>query len=215
MSFALRRDLIATARRTLSAGLTHGTSGNVSARTSEGFLVTPTGMPFDDLQPSDLVGLDLAGRTVSGRRRPSSEWRIHRDIYRSRPGAAAVVHAHPRFATTISCLRRDLPAVHYMIAAAGGATVRCAGYATFGTEELSQSALAALEGRDACLLANHGVVAVGETLAAALRVAEEVEHVAELYWRALAAGEPVLLSDAEMADVLERFRDYGQQAPRA
>ncbi len=210
MSWALRRAVISTSRRTLRAGLTHGTSGNVSARVGEGFLVTPTGVPYDELEPADLVVLDLDGRVRHGRRRPSSEWRIHRDLYAARRDVGAVVHAHPPFATTVACLRHDLPAVHYAIAAAGGASVRCAAYATFGTEQLSASAVAALQGRTACLLANHGLVAVGADLDHALRTAEEVERVAELYWRSLCAGTPVLLDAEEMARVLERFRDYGQ-----
>jgi L-fuculose-phosphate aldolase len=210
VSYQLRREIIDVARKTSMTCLTHGTSGNVSARTSGGFLVTPTGVPYDELRPGDLVQLDLEGRAGPGQRRPSSEWRIHRDLYAARADVGAVVHAHPSFATTIACLRRDLPAVHYMIAVAGGATVRCAAYATFGTEELSQNALAALEDRTACLLANHGILTVGADLARALRTAEEVERVAEVYWRALAAGEPVLLDDEEMARVIARFGDYGQ-----
>ena len=215
--FTLRREVIATARRTVSAWLTHGTSGNVSARAPGapggpgGFWITPTGMSYDTLEPGDLVLLDGEGNAVRGSRKPSSEWRIHRDIYAARPEARAVVHVHPPFATTIACLRKDLPAVHYMVAAAGGNSVRCAEYATFGTEELSRNTLAALEGRTACLLANHGLVSVGPDLARAFRVAEEVERVAELYWRALAAGTPVILDDVEMARVVERFKGYGQQ----
>ena len=208
--WSLRRAVIRTARRTEAAGLTHGTSGNVSARTPGGLFVTPSGVPYDALEPSDVVELDMAGNAVRGRGRPSSEWRIHRDVYAARADVGAVVHVHPPFATTLSCLRRDLPAVHYMIAAAGGATVRCAAYATFGTEELSAAVLAALNGRRACLMANHGLVALGADLEAALTVAVEVEQVAEIYWRALAAGEPVILDDAEMARVVERFKDYGR-----
>ncbi len=211
--WALRRSVIATARRTEAVGLTHGTSGNVSARTDGGFLVTPTGIPYDELQPSDIVLLDLAGRGSAHQRKPSSEWRIHRDIYAARPEVGAVVHAHPPFATTISCLRQDLPAVHYMIAAAGGSSVRCAAYATFGTQELSDHVLAALdEGRTACLLANHGLVAVAPDLECAFATALEVEQVAEVYCRALAIGQPVVLDQAEMSRVMEAFRTYGQQS---
>jgi len=214
MSFQLRREVIEVARRTSMTCLTQGTSGNVSARSGAGFLVTPTGIPYEELQPRDLVQLDLEGHAEPGQLRPSSEWRIHRDIYVARNDAGAVVHAHPTFSTTIACLRRDLPAVHYMIALAGGASVRCAEYATFGTEELSRSALTALEGRTACLLANHGIVTLGADLPQALRTAEEVEKVAELYWRALSAGEPALLDGDEMARVLARFGDYGQRPKR-
>ncbi|MFI5208072.1 MAG: class II aldolase/adducin family protein [Gemmatimonadales bacterium] len=214
MSHQLRREIIDVARRTSMTCLTQGTSGNVSARVAGGFVVTPTGVPYEELQPRDLVLLDLEGHAEPGQRRPSSEWRIHRDIYAAREDVGAVVHAHPTFATTIACLRRDLPAVHYMIAMAGGADVRCAAYATFGTEELSRNVLAALEGRKACLLANHGIVTVGSDLARALRTAEEIERVAELYWRALSVGEAVLLDEDEMARVLARFGDYGQQPRR-
>ncbi len=209
--FTLRKDVIATARRTETEWLTHGTSGNVSARAPGGFWITPTGIPYARLEPGDLVLLDMDGNAARGTRRPSSEWRIHRDIYAARPEAGAVIHVHPPYATTISCLRKDLPAVHYMIAVAGGSTVRCAEYATFGTEELSAHTLAALEGRTACLLANHGLVALGADLAGAFRTALEVERVAELYWRALAAGAPVILDQNEMDRVVERFKDYGQQ----
>lgn len=207
---SLQRAVIRTAQRTLAAGLTHGTSGNVSARTPGGFYVTPTGVPYDALQPSDIVELDMSGNVTCGNRRPSSEWCIHRDVYAARDEAGAVVHVHPPFSTTISCLRRDLPAVHYMIAAAGGSTVRCAAYATFGTDALSRAVLEALEGHAACLMANHGLIALGVDLDTALTVAVEIEKVAELYWRALVAGEPVILGDDEMARVLERFKDYGQ-----
>lgn len=205
-----RRAVIRTAQRTLAAGLTHGTSGNVSVRTPGGFYVTPSGIPYDMLQPSDIVELDMNGTVMHGNRRPSSEWRIHRDVYAARDGAGAVVHVHPPFSTTVSCLRRDLPAVHYMIAAGGGATIRCASYATFGTDELSRAVLQALEGRAACLMANHGLIALGADLDVALGVAVEIEKVAEIYWRALAAGEPVILGNDEMARVLERFKDYGR-----
>ena len=212
MSFALRRDIVATARRLVATGLTQGTSGNVSARYGEGLLITPSALPYDAMEPGDLVQLDMSGRPLRGGRPPSTEWRIHLDIYAARPELNAVVHAHPPFATTIACLRRDLPAVHYMIAVAGGADVRCAEYATFGTAELSASVLSAMAGRSACLLANHGLVAAGPDMATAMRVAEEIELVAQLYWRSLAAGTPFILDAGEMARVAERFRDYGPRA---
>ena len=202
--------MVAAARRMLTNGLTHGTSGNVSARIPEGFLITPTGMPYNEMEATDLVMMDLAGQTIRGARLPSSEWRIHRDLYEARPEIGAVVHAHPPYCATIASLRRDLPAVHYMIAIAGGDTVRCAPYATFGTEELSANTLAALEGRKACLLANHGLVSVGQDLNEAMRISEEIELVAEIYWRSLAAGSPIILDEAEMQRVIEKFKDYGQ-----
>ena len=205
----LREAVIATALRMNAVGLNRGKSGNVSARTDAGFLVTPTGLAYETMQPEDVVAMTLDG-TARGSRLPSSEWRFHRDIYAARAEIAAIVHAHSPFATTLACLGRDIPAFHYMIAIAGGSDIRCAPYATFGTQELSDGALRALEGRKACLLANHGMIAVGASLADALALAVEVEALAEQYWRALQIGEPKLLPEAEMAVVLEKFRTYGQ-----
>lgn len=211
MNDAVLRDmLIQAALGTLAEGLNHGTSGNVSVRLDEGFLVTPTGMPFDLLHPDDLVRVGMDGGTPPGSRVPSSEWRLHRDIYAARPDVSAIVHAHPRFCTTIACLREDLPAVHYMLAVTGADRVRCGGYATYGTAELGQAAVTALGMGGACLLANHGLVAVADSLVQALRVAREVEVVAEYWWRARAIGTPAVLSAAEMAEAVERFRGYGQ-----
>ena len=206
---ALRQEIIATAIAMNARGINRGKSGNVSARTTSGFLVTPTALAYDSMLPGDLVAMNMDG-TAHGARAPSSEWRFHRDIYVARTEAQAVVHAHSPFATTLSCLERGIPAFHYMIAVAGGNDIRCAPYATFGTQQLSDQALGALEGRRACLLANHGMIAVGANLADALALAIEVEALAEQYWRALQIGEPRLLSEAEMAVVLEKFRTYGQ-----
>jgi len=206
----LRREIIATALEMNAARLNRGKSGNVSARIENGFLVTPTGLGYEVMQPEDIVAMSLDG-TPRGARIPSSEWRFHRDIYAAQREVGAVVHAHAPFATSLSCLGRDIPAFHYMIAVAGGKDIRCAGYATFGTQELSDQALRALEGRRACLLANHGLIAVGTSLAAALALAVEVEALAEAYWRALQVGTPNLLSDAEMEIVLDKFRTYGQR----
>ena len=207
--YELRAQIIATALRMNELRINRGKSGNVSARTSDGFLVTPTGLAYDATTPDDIVAVTLDG-TFHGKRAPSSEWRFHRDIYASRDDVAAIVHCHSSFATTLACLGRGIPAFHYMVAVAGGKDIRCAPYATFGTQELSNGALTALEGRRACLLANHGIIAVGGSLADALALAIEVESLAEMYWRALQIGEPNLLSDAEMALVLERFKTYGQ-----
>ena len=211
---ALREAMIATARRMNTSGLNQGTSGNLSQRVEDGFLLTPTGMEYDALVPEDLVLMRMDG-SHEGRRAPSSEWRIHRDILVRRPEVGAVLHAHSMFCTTLACLRRGIPSFHYMVTAAGGADIRCAPYATFGTEELSHHAVEALEGRKACLLANHGMLALGKDLAVAFKLAVEVETLAAMYWRALQVGEPVLLDAAEMARVLEKFKTYGQQpAPR-
>ncbi|MFO1395954.1 MAG: class II aldolase/adducin family protein [Burkholderiales bacterium] len=214
---SLREAVIATARAMSAAGINRGKSGNVSARVQDagfdGFLITPSGLPYADTTPVDIVAMSLAGG-MEGHRVPSSEWRFHRDIYASRDDAAAIVHTHAPFATTLACLGRGIPAFHYMVAAAGGADIRCAPYATFGTQALSDAALGALEGRRACLLAQHGMIAVGASLDAALALAVEVETLAEMYWRALQIGEPVILSDDEMAVVLAKFATYGQPATR-
>ncbi len=206
----IRAALVETARQTVSQGLNKGSSGNVSVRFGEGFLITPSGLPNDTLEPDQMVFVDMEGQ-ATGNLKPSSEWRIHRDIYRVRPEANAIVHAHSPYAVSLSCLRRGIPAFHYMVAAAGGKDIRCADYATFGTQALSDSVLAALQNRRACLMSNHGLVAVGASLDAALPLAVEVEELCAQYWRASLMGEPVLLSDAEMDEVLEKFKHYGQQ----
>jgi L-fuculose-phosphate aldolase len=205
-----REAIISAGRRMNASGLNQGTSGNLSHRVENGFLVTPTGMEYDVLRPEDIVLMRFDG-SYEGERLPSSEWRFHRDILAARPEVGAVLHAHSMFCTTLACLRRGIPSFHYMVAMAGGADIRCAPYATFGTEELSRHAVAALEGRKACLLANHGMLALGKDLAATFKLAVEVETLAAMYWRALQVGEPVLLDAAEMAVVLEKFKTYGQQ----
>ncbi len=204
------QQLLTCARKLNASGLNRGTSGNLSVRVPGGFLLTPSGMDYDGLVESDLCALDADGAPVSGARKPSSEWRIHADLFRLRPEVNGIVHAHPMFSTSLAILRRDLPAVHYMIGVAGGPTVRCAQYATFGTPELSAFVQQALEGRKAALMANHGLIAVGETLAEAFKVAREIESVAEQYWRALQVGTPIILDDEEMARVVEKLRTYGQ-----
>jgi len=210
---ALREAIVATALAMNAAGINRGKSGNVSARLQrdgfDGFLVTPSGLPYAETTPDDIVAMTIQGE-AHGDRVPSSEWRFHRDIYASRGDALAVVHTHAPFATSLACLHRGIPPFHYMVAVAGGADIRCAPYATFGTQQLSDHALAALAGRNACLLANHGMIALGASLARALALAVEVETLAEMYWRALQIGEPMLLSGAEMAIVLEKFASYGQ-----
>jgi L-fuculose-phosphate aldolase len=209
----LRDAVIATAREMNALGINRGKSGNVSARWRrdgfDGFLVTPTGLAYAQTERNDIVAVAHDGSS-HGARLPSSEWRFHRDIYAARAEIAAIVHTHAPFATTLACMQRSIPAFHYMVAVAGGADIRCAPYATFGTQELSDHALAALDGRRACLLAHHGMIAIGASLADALAVAVEVEHLAEVYWRALQLGEPPLLSAAEMATVIDKFRTYGQ-----
>ena len=206
----LRQAVIAACRALAQRGLSYGTSGNVSVRRDERrFFVSPTGMPYDDLELDDISLMDIDGRWF-GRRRPSSEWRFHRDVFASRNDVAAIVHTHSPKATSLACTGRGIPAFHYMVAVAGGADIRCAPYFTFGTQELSDAAVAALEGRRACLLANHGVIAVGANLPAAVALAGEVENLAAQYCAALAIGEVRILDDMEMRRVVEKFRTYGR-----
>lgn len=194
--------------------LNRGTSGNVSLRWGEGMLITPSGLPACDLAPQDMVFVNWAGE-ATGTLRPSSEWRFHLDILTTRPDFDAVVHSHSIYATAIAMLGEDLPAVHYMIAAAGGATVRCAAYATFGTKALSQAVLVALEGRNACLMANHGLIACAKTVSKAVWLANEVEVLAQQYAIARSIGTPIILSDDEIDEVKERFKTYGSAAQKS
>ncbi len=212
--WAERRELLEVAQRLNPLGLNQGTSGNVSVRADDRMLITPTGQAYEGMRIEDLVELRMDGTAPGGQKEPSSEWRIHRDLYVTRQEVEAIVHVHSMFATTLACLRKDIPAVHYMIAKAGGSTIRCAEYATFGTEALSTAALTALRDRKACLLANHGMLALGGSLAEALALAVEVEALAAQYWRALQVGQPYILDEQEMARVLERFRTYGKQPSR-
>jgi L-fuculose-phosphate aldolase len=211
---ALRAAVIATARQMNAAGINVNKSGNVSARclrgAHEGLVLTPTALPYDTLAVDDLVFVRLADGHCTGQRAASTEWRFHRDLYVARPEFAAIVHTHSTAATALACHGRGIPAFHYMVASAGGADIRCAPYATFGTQALSDHAVAALADRKACLLAHHGVIACEGTLARALALAIEVEHLAQMYLAARTLGEPPQLSAAEMALVLSRFECYGQ-----
>ena len=209
----LRRELVETCRGMIRLGLTRGTTGNVSARVPDGFLVSPTGVPYHELEPDQVVRMRMDG-THEGELLPSSEWRFHRDILQARSELQAVVHTHSTPATAIAVLGRAIPAIHYDVAAAGGPDIRCAPYATFGTEELARNVLAAFDGRRACLLAHHGVVAAGTSLAAALKLAETVDELARLYLLCLPAGEPPVLPDDEIARVVEKYRTYGVQPAR-
>ena len=213
----LRADVIAAARAMNIAGINVNKSGNVSARcvrgSIAGLVITPSGLDYDAVEPDDLVFMRLADAQCSGRRLPSSEWRFHRDLFQSRPELGAVVHTHSPYATALAVHGRGIPAFHYMVAAAGGHDIRCAPYATFGTQQLSDYALAALTGRRACLLAHHGVIACGATPADALALAVEVEHLARTYIAARILGEPPHLSAAQMQQVIEQFVVYGQNRP--
>jgi L-fuculose-phosphate aldolase len=207
----LRADVVRIAQAMDRAGFAPTKSGNVSARWRDGLLITPSGLPYATMTPDDLVTLDLDGGVRTGARKPSSEWRLHTTIYRARPDAQAIVHTHSPRATALASARHGIPAFHYMIAFCGGADVRCADYATFGTQALADNAVAALDGRKAALLANHGVVALGATLDGAYAIATEVENLAGQYLDVLAAGlEPVILDAAEMARVAETFSAYGK-----
>ena len=213
-STELRRAVIDTAREMNESGINVNKAGNVSVRCTRGrhagVLITPTGLGYGKLQPADLVFVRLVDGKATGGRAPSSEWRFHLDIYRARAEPAAVVHTHSPSATALACHGRGIPPFHYMVAVAGGSDIRCAPYATFGTQELSNRALAALAGRKACLLAHHGVIACESSLPRALALAIEVEQLARIYLAACALGEPPRLADDEMVRVLAKFEHYGQ-----
>jgi len=211
MTELLRQQMIDTALAMNASGLNQGTSGNLSARCEDGFLITPSGMEYAGLSTSDIVWMDVEGKT-RGARKPSSEWRFHAAIYQHRPEANAILHAHPVSCSTLACLNRGIPAFHYMVAVAGGRDIRCADYATFGTPELSEHVLKALQDRKACLMAHHGLTCFEKDLPRALALAIEVEHLATVYGRILAIGEAEILTDDEMDLVLKKFSNYGVQA---
>ncbi len=204
----MRAELLAIAQKLATLGLNKGTSGNVSVRHEDGFLITPSGMDIAEMQTSSMVMMSMDG-TPQSTGKPSSEWRFHRDIYQAKPHVGAVIHTHSMFATTLACLQKDIPPLHYMMAMAGGDNIPCAPYALFGTQALSDGAIAALEDRKACLLANHGMIATGRDLKQALAITQEVETLCEQYWRALQIGQPYILSQQEMAEVFEQFKGYG------
>lgn len=206
----LRSKIIETCLGMNRLGVNQGMAGNVSARHGDGLLVTPSGIPYDSMKPADIVFLDADGQP-HGERNPSSEWRFHYDILRNREDAGAVLHAHAPYCTTLACLGREIPAFHYMVAIAGGDSIRCAPYATFGGQQLSDNALVALDGRKACLLANHGMICIDRDLDAVLALAVEVETLARQYCQALQLGEPIILPAAEMRRVRDKFKTYGKQ----
>lgn len=206
-----RHQIVDTVRRFISDGLCTGTSGNLSIRNNNGILITPSGVPYDALTAADLVQLDSEGAVVSGVHKPSSEWRMHRDILAARTDVNAIVHVHSPSATAIACTRQGIPAFHYEVALVGGDSIRCAPYATFGTAELAVNALAALDARNACLLANHGQITLGTSIDAAYNMAQIVEGLARQYLLSCQFGEPVLLTAAEMQQTLERFSHYGRR----
>ena len=236
----LRQSVIDAVLQLVAEGLNKGTAGNVSLRTDKNYIITPSGVDYDKLRPADLVTMDFNCNTSNDKStngnstsnqstsnkspsdkspsdkspsqlEPSSEWRFHQDIYNHHPEAGAIVHCHSLYATALSTLRREIPPFHYMVAIAGGDSIRCAEYATFGTQELSNHVLAALLDRKACLMSNHGLIAFGKDLREALKIAVEVENLAGQYMQALQVGQPVLLSETEMAMVSKKFEHYGRQ----
>lgn len=207
----LREAIIETVLSFQTNGLSVGTSGNASVRSGDGFLITPTGVVYDDLTTEKIVAMNMSGGVIKGDYKPSSEWHFHSGIYQARPEVNAIVHVHSPYATGLACNQKPIPAFHYMVARAGGDSIRCAEYATFGSEALSINAVSALEGRSACLLANHGQIALGKNLSQALSLAEEVEELAKQYSIALQFGTPVLLNKKEMKINLDKFKNYGKQ----
>lgn len=209
----LRQELVEACQNMSRLGINKGTAGNVSVRHGDGLLISPTGVPYDKLTPEHVVAMRWDA-TFEGDVLPSSEWRFHRDILKARPDLNAIVHTHSTHATAVSILEKDIPAIHYAIAATGASTIRCAPYEIFGSQELADRAIAALEGSRACLLAHHGVIAAHVSIAKALSLAVTVEELATQYLLCLPTGEPPVLSEAEIADVLVKFKTYGQQSPK-
>jgi len=207
----MQNQLLKITQKLYELGLNKGTAGNCSVRFEDGFLVTPSGMSVEEMTADSMVKMQFDG-SFAANKKPSSEWRFHRDILQSRPEINAVIHTHSMFATTLACLHKDIPPFHYMIAVTGADTIRCAPYALFGTQVLSDHALAALYHSKACLLANHGMIGMGKDLEDALAVTVEVENLCEQYWRALQLGEPHILTEAEMRDVFQQFKGYGKWA---
>jgi len=210
----LRKSIVESCRAMNSLGINQGTSGNISARYGDRMLVTPSGVPYDELAPKDIVSTKIknGGKKWTGDLPPSSEWRFHLNIYQERPEIGGVVHTHSMYATTLAICNKPIPAVHYMVAASGGTEIRVAEYATYGTEELSKNALKALQGRTCCLLRNHGVIATGPNVKKALWLAAEVETLARQYYLSMAIGGGIVLPDDEIMRVMEKFKSYGLQA---
>ncbi len=208
----LRAEVVRVVRELDASGLNRGSSGNVSARFGAGMLVTPSGVRGADLAPEMLAYMPLEGESWTGPMKPSSEWRFHRDLYRARAGFQAVVHSHAPFSTILSIARKPIPAVHYMMAAFGGPEIRCSDYATFGTAALSDAVVAAMDGRAGCLMANHGMVVGGPTLARAAWLAHELEALAHQYYHVLQIGGGVILTETELAEAAAGFAGYGPKA---
>jgi L-fuculose-phosphate aldolase len=213
----LREAIIAKCRWMNASGLNQGTSGNISARYGEEMLITPSAVPYDAMKPDMIASMPLEGEygTWQGPLQPSTEWRFHLDIMRARADVGAIVHTHSTYATVLAIARKAIPACHYMMAAFGGTDIRCAGYARYGTKELSELALTALEGRNGCLLANHGMIALGANLDKAMWLAVELETIARQYYLSLALDHRFILSEEEIAETARGFSTYGFQPPKA
>jgi L-fuculose-phosphate aldolase len=206
----LRHDIVARCRELEASGLNRGSSGNVSARAGKSMLITPSAVPAGDLNPGLIARMLLDGGGVwEGPMKPSSEWRFHLDLMRARPDVGAIVHTHAPYSTILAIARRPIPAIHYMIAAFGGPDIRCAGYATYGTAELSAHVVAAMEGRNGCLMANHGMLVAGPNLTRTTWLAHELEALAHQYYHALLIGGGHVLSDAQVAETAVSFAGYG------
>ncbi len=209
MSLTESQHLLNTALEMNAVGINQGTAGNVSVRKASGYLITPSGMAYDECTAKDMVSMSMDGKS-HGALKPSSEWRFHQDLYRNRMDVNAIVHVHSTFATTLACMGKEVPAFHYMVAVAGGKTIRCAKYYTFGTQALSDAVIEAMQERKACLMANHGMIATGADLKKALAMAIEVEKLCEIYYRLLLLGGGNTLDNTEMDHILEKFQSYGQ-----
>ena len=209
---ALRQDLIDTSLAMNASGINNGTSGNISVRTGKKrFLITPSGIPYEDMKTDQIVKTYVNG-AYKGNWKPSSEWRMHADIYDARPEAKAILHCHAPYATALSCLGKEIPPFHYMIAMTGASTIKCADYALFGTQQLSDNMMEAFGEANTCLLSNHGMTCFAKDLPSVLKLAIEVENLCQQYVLACSVGQPTLLSDAEMEKVFEAFAEYGKQA---
>lgn len=213
----IRRAIIAACRRMNALGINQGTSGNISVRHGKTMLITPSAVPYDVMRPGDVAAMPIEGEygAWKGKLKPSTEWRFHLDVMRARPEAGAIVHTHATHCTALAIARKEIPACHYMMAVFGGANVRVAEYATFGTAELSRNALKALEGRTACLLANHGMIVFGADLERAMWAAVELETIARQFYLSLLIGGPHILSDAQIEETSRKIGSYGRQGKAA
>ena len=208
--FSLRKNIIKYAKLLNQTNLTPLRSGNISVRYKDGFLITPSGMKYKNLKPKDIVFINLNGNFKKGKNKPSSEWKFHKDIYNDKKKSKAIVHCHSKHAVILSCFRKKIPSFHYMVAVAGGEDIKCAKYATYGTNALSKNIINALKGRSACLIENHGQVSFSNNLSKAFELAQEVEYLSEQYLGCLRTGKPKILSKSQMQEVVRKVKNYKQ-----